>query len=155
MLNFNEYRDNNNYIYYNKVRTVDSRWLSLADTTYEFIDFDAKPVWIGAERLAKRNVTFDGINYHEEQLNQLLGTYYFYNSEKIEHLRLAMSLLTVGAKVGGLKEILFLLLGSFAFFYNDKLKVAFMLNKFYFHENQTPIKFSFKEVIFSTCYRKS
>ena len=53
MLNFNEYRDNNNYIYYNNVRTVDSRWLSLADKTYEFIDFDAKPVWIGTPRIPK------------------------------------------------------------------------------------------------------
>ena len=93
---------------YNQVETQDSRWINLYSAKYQFIDFIAKPVWIGAERINERNVTYDGESYNIENLNTLLGVYYFYHGEKREHLRIAMTWLTVGAKVGGLKEILLL-----------------------------------------------
>ena len=95
-----------------------------------------KPTWTNNKvQHDTRNVTLDGTNYYIEEIDQMLGTYFFYHTEKMEHLRIAMSWFAVGAKVGGLKEMLFILLGPLAFMYNEKLKITYLLNKFHFHKN--------------------
>jgi len=64
-------------------------------------------------------VTLDGINYFVETTHTIFGAYYFLSTEKIDHLRIAMSWFTVGAEVGGLAEVLFILLTPLAIWYND------------------------------------
>ena len=40
-----------------------------AEETYQFIDFEDKPVWIGGPKISKSNVTLDGVNYFTETRN--------------------------------------------------------------------------------------
>ena len=44
-LNTNAYRDNNNFLVFNKVETMDSRLLNLVSTKYRFLDLIQKPAW--------------------------------------------------------------------------------------------------------------
>jgi hypothetical protein len=43
-----------------------------------------------------------------------------------------MSWFGVGAEVGGLAEVLFIILGPIALWYNEKFKIASFINKFMF-----------------------
>ena len=52
--------------------------------------------------VSNRNTTYDGINYKGEKTTILLGTYFFYSSEKWEHSRDAMGFIGVFADYGGL-----------------------------------------------------
>ena len=90
----------------------------------------------------------------------ILGTYYFYHNEKQEHIRIAMSWFAVGSEIGGLAECLFFILGPIAVWYNEKFKVASLINKFHFHKcmkhsddvKLKPIRLGFKDILFSNCY---
>ena len=76
-------------------------------------------MWVANTPLRRtRNMTLDGETYQIENAQLLLGTYYFYHTVKTEHIRIVMSWFAVGAEVGGLAEILFILLGPIALWYN-------------------------------------
>ena len=66
-----------------------------------------------------------------------MGSYFFYDTTMRDYIRMLMSWFTVGAEVGGLAEILFILLGPIAYAYNDKFKTASFINKFHFRGRQT------------------
>ena len=72
-----------------------------------------------------------------------------------------MSWFAVGAEIGGLAECLFFLLGPIALMYNEKFKIASLINKFHFHKEEdefrdsvtlNPIKLRFKQILFSCFY---
>ena len=69
-LKTNGFRDNNNFLVYNKVETMDSRLLNLVSTKYKFVDMESKPAWTAdSPQVERRNVTLDGINYHTETIS--------------------------------------------------------------------------------------
>ena len=99
----NKYRDNNNFLRYNQVKTRDNRFNFLgAPNIYKFVDYIRGEHWIGGKFIDKRNVTFDGVSF--EQINQelLFGAYYFYSRDKVEHARDVQTYFNILSEFGGL-----------------------------------------------------
>ena len=87
-MNQNEYRDNNNYIVFNKVTTHDDKWALSKQTEYAFLSFKQMPFWTSALYLKDEMVSTDGgateINTKD---NLMLGLYFFVDDYRIEHTR--------------------------------------------------------------------
>lgn len=88
VLNQNEYRDNNNYIVFNKVTTHDDKWALSKQTQYTFLSFKQMPFWTSALYLKDEMISTDGgsteINTKD---NLMLGLYFFVDDYRIEHTR--------------------------------------------------------------------
>ena len=123
MLSTNTYRDNNNYIQYNNVKTEDNRyWFLDPEKEYTFVNYEQLPTWTSANSVSwMYNTTYDLKTYKVEPHTLLFGSYFFYSSVKIEHHRIAMNYMGVFAEFGGLQAILMSLLSLLGLLVNNKL----------------------------------
>ena len=132
-IEFDKYRDNNNFLRYNNVEYKDNRYNFLEnEKESQFIDMILGPTWISNALYYDRRITRDGVNFFYEEQNQLLGTYYFYGVEMLEHSRSARNFIDVLSDWGGLQQIVVTLFGVFVYGINEKFKKAKFIRSFYF-----------------------
>lgn len=63
-LNFDKYRDNNNFVRHNYVETDDHRFLAWKKPlTFSFIDIYPFEIWHKNRVTITKNVSYDGINF--------------------------------------------------------------------------------------------
>ena len=98
----------------------------------------SKPIDVraGSQYQNLRNATDNGLDYYWENTTSIMGTYYFYHTQKSEYRRVAMTWLAVGSEVGGLYGCLYLFIGGIAMWYNEKLKMSSLISKFHFIKNE-------------------
>ena len=83
------------------------------------------------------NVTYDFENYFQESIEILSGTYFFYDSNRVEHSRDVMTYWGVLGEFVGIQAQMLSFFGFFAQFVNDKLKnIKFVTLLFHKRKNK-------------------
>ena len=81
-----------------------------------------------------RKITRDGINYEEETVHIILGTFFFYSTEKMEHYRIVANIVSALSNFGGMNRLITVVMGAIAIYFSVDFRNAKMLQKLYFHE---------------------
>ena len=110
MLDRRQYRDNNNFLRFNRVHLHDGH----LNIFYEppnvfFADIIAGPVWVGKPKPMKRKVSYD--NGKTEQLDEdelIFGTYFFLSDDLVVHYRVVYNIINLLAEFGGLNSVAFI-----------------------------------------------
>ena len=89
----NQYRDNNNFISVNDVKTQDSRFnIFKKAKDFTFVTIEPYPAYISGKYLNNRNVSEDnGKSYKQEISEVVYATYYYMADERVEHQRIAFN----------------------------------------------------------------
>ena len=67
----------------------------------------------------------------------MLGTYFFYSTEKMQHYRIARTILNVFEDFGGMNELILIVMASITFYFSTDFKNVKMLQKLYFEKSDS------------------
>jgi len=84
-----------------------------ANEDYSFLSVETKSSFVGSAYENSENATLNGQNYDVINRKMLYATYYFLENERIEHRRLAYTILNALSEIGGLSVAILGALGSF------------------------------------------
>ena len=132
MLNTATYRDNNNFIQYNKVETED--WLySSTKHFYSFLSNIQGAAWTSKLYLKDEMVSLDGGLTEINTLNNLmLGMYFFVADSREEHSRQVYTFTSVLSETGGISSSLIAIIGGVVTVINYYIYVMHVIHLLYF-----------------------
>jgi hypothetical protein len=50
------------------------------------------PVWVGSASLRTINISYDGVNFNSENIQQFFASFYFMDEKRAEHKRIAYNI---------------------------------------------------------------
>ena len=99
----NLYRDNNNFIVFNKVTAQDNRFLLfLRNNYFEFLSVLKEAPWTSSTYVRVHSTTTNGKDYYLESNQIYFGTYFFLSEIKLEHERKLQNVMDLISQIGGL-----------------------------------------------------
>ena len=102
-LNFDQYRDNNNYLVTHEVTTSDNRYIG-QEMKEIFIDVEQMPSWVLNQKLVVTNNISrdDGSSYFMQEHHVFLGIYFFVSDFIVKDSRSVWSIIQLISDFGGL-----------------------------------------------------
>lgn len=121
-LNFDQYRDNNNFIRFNSLKFTTNRWtLAPQEITQYFLDYTAYPNWIGDKFPWVLNSTRDGgLTWKVENFQMLFGVYFFLSEDKVERFKILSNISEVIAIIEGVAGLALLFIAIIPRYINRK-----------------------------------
>ena len=169
VLEYDKYRDNNNYVRPNSLQFTINRWsLDPEEFQDSFLDSVASPPWVADDPYIWRlNVTRDGgSTFKFETYRMVFGVYFFLSEDKVEQFKNLSNISEVIAIIEGVAGLAILFVSILPTYINQKQLEAKTIRYCYFDvdTNQKvkngmnlpakPMKFSCRDK-FSTFKRKA
>ena len=110
LLDYEKYRDNNNFIRHNSLKFTTNRW-SLAPQEFdqEFLDYTAFPTWVGDNFRWPLNTSRDGgKTWTVERYTMVFGAYFFLSEDKVEQYKMVSNISEVIAIIEGVASLIFM-----------------------------------------------
>jgi hypothetical protein len=121
-LNYNRYRDNNNFVRHNSLKFTINRW-SLAAEEYEneYLDYTVLPNWIGDKFTWPMNSTRDGgLTWLTEDFEMVFGVYFFLSEDKVEQFKFVANIAEVITTMEGVAGLIFMFISIVPHWVNRK-----------------------------------
>lgn len=134
LLNYDQYRDNNNFVRYNTLKFTINRWsLAPAEFVNEYLDMVAYPNWVGERVSMTINCSRDGgSSWKNEELQLLFGIYFFLSDDRVEHYKILANITEVIAIIEGVASLLFMFIKIIPQYINYKQIEAKTIRNCYF-----------------------
>ena len=129
MLDYDKYRDNNNFLEYNIAKLyVEKINVFKAPLEYKFLSLIQKPSWEGLPQVRIENlIDKEGNDLGVEEVENIFGMYFFFASTKNEYTKKIDTIWDLMSQCGGLYGIISFFSGCVVGFYNSRRLLAVLI----------------------------